>query len=140
MGKPTICIGKNKTKTKTVTAKLISAFVFATRIVQFLFYLNPKFQASSSFLCLYKLICVGPVRKPHCWFSHEAAQMILIIQVFIDVCKPSQQFFGNLGHSHSFLSTKPMLWRNQNVLFYNKTLECQMPNPKPLFLGPTLIL
>ena len=32
------------------TAKLISAFVFATRIVQFLFYLNPKFQASSSFL------------------------------------------------------------------------------------------
>ena len=33
-----------------VTAKLISAFIFATRIVQFLFYLNPKFQASSSFL------------------------------------------------------------------------------------------
>ena len=33
-----------------VTAKLISAFVFATRIVQFLFYLNSKFQASSSFL------------------------------------------------------------------------------------------
>ena len=34
-----------------VTAKLICAFVFATRIVQFLFYLNPKFLASSSFLC-----------------------------------------------------------------------------------------
>ena len=33
-------------KTK-VTAQLISAFVFATRIVQFLFFLNPKFQASS---------------------------------------------------------------------------------------------
>ena len=30
-----------------VTAKLISAFVFATRIVQFLFFLNPKFQAAS---------------------------------------------------------------------------------------------
>ena len=29
-----------------VTAKLISAFVFATRIVHFLFLLNPKFQAS----------------------------------------------------------------------------------------------
>ena len=42
---------------------------------QFLFYLNPKFQASSSFLCLYRLVCVGPVRKPHCWFSHEAAHM-----------------------------------------------------------------
>ena len=30
--------------------KLISAFVFATQIVHFLFFLNPKFQASSSFL------------------------------------------------------------------------------------------
>ena len=54
-------------------SKLISAFVFATRIVQLLFYLNPKFQASSSFLCLYRPVCIGPVRKPHCWFSHEAA-------------------------------------------------------------------
>ena len=33
-----------------VTAKLISAFVFATRIVQSLFFLNPKFQASSLLL------------------------------------------------------------------------------------------
>ena len=33
-----------------VTAKQISAFVFATLIVQFLFYLNPKFHASGSFL------------------------------------------------------------------------------------------
>ena len=32
---------------KTVTVKLISAFVFATRIVQFLYLLNPKFPASS---------------------------------------------------------------------------------------------
>ena len=37
-----------KTKTQisfAVTAKLISAFVFATRIVQLLFYLNPEFHA-----------------------------------------------------------------------------------------------
>ena len=33
-----------------VTAKLISAFVFATGIVQFLFYLNPKFKLSSFLL------------------------------------------------------------------------------------------
>ena len=39
-----------KTKTQisfAVTAKLISAFVFATWIVQYLFFLNTKFQASS---------------------------------------------------------------------------------------------
>ena len=64
-----------------VTAKLISAFVFATRIVQFLFYLNPKFQASSSFLCLYRPVCVGPVRKPHCWFSHEEAHLLCRFKV-----------------------------------------------------------
>ena len=56
-----------------VNAKLISAFVFATRIAHFLFILNPKVQASSLILCLYSLICVRPGRKPHCWFSHAAA-------------------------------------------------------------------
>ena len=33
-----------------VTAQLISTFVFSTRIVQFLFFLNLKFQASSHIL------------------------------------------------------------------------------------------
>ena len=55
--------------------KLISAFVFATLIVLSLFFLNLKFQASSSFLCFYKSVCVGPVRKPHCLFFHEAAHL-----------------------------------------------------------------
>ena len=48
-----------KTKTQisfAVTAKLIITFVFTTRIVQILFYLNQKFQASSSFLCLYRFV------------------------------------------------------------------------------------
>ena len=71
MGKPTICIGENKGADQLRG----NAFVFATRIVQFLLYLTPKFQASSSFLCLYRPVCVGPVRKPHCWFSHEVAQI-----------------------------------------------------------------
>ena len=75
MGKPTICIDKNKDADQLRGNREISAFVFATRIVQFLFYLNPKFQAASSFLCLYRPVCVGPVRKPHCWFSHEVAKM-----------------------------------------------------------------
>ena len=70
-----------KTKTQNsfaVTAKLISAFVFATRIVQSLYFLNTKFHASSCFLCLYSPVCVGPVRKPHCWFSHEAAHLFAL--------------------------------------------------------------
>ena len=47
-----------------VTAKLISAFVFATQIVQSIHFLNPKFQAYSHFLWLYSQVCVGPGRKP----------------------------------------------------------------------------
>ena len=58
-----------------VTAKLISAFVFTTRIVQFLFFLNPKFQASSHFLRQHRPVCVIPVRKPHCWLSYRMAHI-----------------------------------------------------------------
>ena len=77
MGKTTICICENKgaDQLRSNCEARISAFVFATRIVHSLFFLNPKFQASSSFLCLYRSVCVGPVRKPHCWFSHEAAHL-----------------------------------------------------------------
>ena len=46
-----------------VTAQLISTFVFAIWIVQSLFYLNPKFQASSHLLWLYSPVCVDPGRK-----------------------------------------------------------------------------
>ena len=47
-----------------VTAKLISAFVFATRIVQTLFFLNLKFQASSHLLWLNRPVCAGPGQNP----------------------------------------------------------------------------
>ena len=47
-----------------MTAKLISSFVFATRIVQSLSYLNPKFKTSSHPLWVYSLVCVRPGRKP----------------------------------------------------------------------------
>ena len=57
-----------KTKTQisfTGTAKLISTFVFATRLVHFLYYLNPKFEGSSHLLGLHSLVYVGPLsRKP----------------------------------------------------------------------------
>ena len=45
-------------------AKLISAFVFATRIVQSLYFLNPKFRASSHLLWLHSPVCVRPGRNP----------------------------------------------------------------------------
>ena len=59
-----------------VAAKLISTFVFATRIVQFLYFLNTKFPVSSHLLCLYSPVSVEHVWKPHCWFSHEVAHLL----------------------------------------------------------------
>ena len=52
----------------------ISIFDFATQIVQSLFYLYSKFQASSLLLCLYRTVCVGPGRKPQRPFlSHRGS-------------------------------------------------------------------
>ena len=45
-------------------AQLISASDFVIRIVQSLYYLNPKFQASIHLLWLYRPVCVGLGRKP----------------------------------------------------------------------------
>ena len=85
-----------------VTAKLISALVFAIRIVQFLYFINPKFQASSHLLCLYSSVCGGPVRKSHCWFPHAAAQLLLdsmskedamiLMKIISDVLEPMAMY------------------------------------------------
>ena len=67
-----------KTKTQisfAVTAKLISAFVISTWIVQYLYFLSTKFQASSHLQWLHSMVCVRPGQNPHCWFSHVAAHI-----------------------------------------------------------------
>ena len=58
MRKPFFCICKNKRQ------HAVSTFVFATRIVQSLYFLNTKFQASSHLLWLYSPVCAGSGRKP----------------------------------------------------------------------------
>ena len=65
-----------------VTAKLISTFAFATRIEQFLFFLNLKFQASNHLLRLYRPVCVGPGQKPQRpVFSRRSSNGMLPIKV-----------------------------------------------------------
>ena len=56
-----------------------------SRIVQFLFYLNPNFQASNLLLCLYRLSCIRPGWKPKlldflCKSSHTMS--VIILRVF----------------------------------------------------------
>ena len=62
-----------------VTAKVISAFVFATRIVQSIYFLNPKIQASIHLLGLYSPVFVGP--GPEDRFSHNEAQFQLFLSL-----------------------------------------------------------
>ena len=61
MRKPAFCICENK---EADQLKLISAFVFTTYLVQFLYLLNTKFQASSHLLLLHSQVCVRPGQKP----------------------------------------------------------------------------
>ena len=63
----TVFLAYAKTKWQisfVVIAQLTSAFAFATQIVQTLYFLITKFQASSHLLELYSLVCVEPGRKP----------------------------------------------------------------------------
>ena len=66
----------------TVTGKLISAFVFAAGIALFIFFLNPKFQASSFCGCADRFV-LDLVGNPEDRFSCVMAQMVLqIVQLF----------------------------------------------------------
>ena len=118
MRKPRICICEIKV---AVTAYLTNAFVFATRMVQFLYFLNTKFPASSYLLCLHRPICVGPVRKPHYWFSHEAAHLYLFKETLAFCTFPNKlQYLMRLmfivGVKYSFLSSNciVLLYINRN--------------------------
>ena len=91
---PAFCICKNKgadhlrgnREADQLTAKLISAFVFATRIVQSLYFLNPKFQASIYLLWRYSPVCVRPDRKPRRpVFSQSENQTLATSCLFIVV-------------------------------------------------------
>ena len=63
---------------------MISAFVFATQIVQSLYFLNPKFQAYIHLLLPYSLVCVGPGRKPRRpVFSQRGSNILLTCYIFI---------------------------------------------------------
>ena len=75
MEKPTTCIGENKDTDQlrgNREADQLLCFRYSDSTIPLLF------QASSSFLRLYRPVCVRPVRKPHCWFSHEAAHLFTV--------------------------------------------------------------
>ena len=76
MRKPAFCLCENKDADQLRSNYAADQrLVFAIRIAQSLYYLNPKFQASNHLLWLYSLVCVKPGRKPGDQFSHNEAHM-----------------------------------------------------------------
>ena len=70
-------LNMRKHRRRSVIAQLISAFVFATYIVQSILFLNPKFQVCTSHrLLLCSPVCVGPDRNPEVRFTRDAVRQI----------------------------------------------------------------
>ena len=65
MRNPAFCICENKdADQQRSNGAADQRLCFAIRVVQCLYYLYQKFQASSHILWLYSPVCVGPGRKP----------------------------------------------------------------------------
>ena len=71
---PHVCLCENKGADHLCEAD--QHLVFATWIVQVLFFLNPIFSVFSHLLCLYSWVCVGPGQKPKERFCRVAAHYI----------------------------------------------------------------
>ena len=117
MRKPDFCLCENKGADQLRGDREADhAFVFATRIVQFLF-LNPKFQASSLLLRLYSPVCVGPGRKsrrpvfsrrgsncnyPHTLYRNCRIQAVILCRAFGHVV-PNNSCFTTGSYMSFFL-------------------------------------
>ena len=62
--KPAFCIRENKDADQLRGNREADQRLCFRYIVQFLYFLNPKFQASNHLMWLYSLVCVGPGWKP----------------------------------------------------------------------------
>ena len=89
----TYILHMRKQRRRPVTAQLISAFVFTSKIVQFVFFLNPNFQAPNHLLWLYSSVCFGPGRKPRRQvFSCRGSIYLRTNDLSRDVRKPTFWF------------------------------------------------
>ena len=105
MRKPAFSYAKTKTQISfAVTAKLISAFVLATRIEQFLYFIYTKFQASSHLVLLYSLIYVGPGRKPRRPVFSQRGSYTYILRLYMMILVPVLHFSNPLSSSRSSCS------------------------------------
>ena len=107
-----------------VTEKLISAFVFTTWIVQFLYFLNPKFSVSSHLQCLYSSVCVRPGQKPYCCFFPRGG-LGISFTVLLGFCSDCYLTLACLCEVKQF--SRIYIWLSNVVLhrgYLNFSVEC----------------
>ena len=95
-----------------VTAKLINVFIFATRIVQLLFFLNPKFPVSNSF-CDCTAGFVSDLVEPQIvgFLTHR---LILFREVYTFILKPRShgQICSRMFVAEKYGRVNTILWRS----------------------------
>ena len=77
MRKTTICICENKGTDQLCSnceADQCLCFRYMDSTIPLLS--KSKISILYHLLCLYRPVCVRTVRKPHCWFSHDAAHIV----------------------------------------------------------------
>ena len=82
MRKPTFCICKNKDAdqlrgNREADQRLCFRYTDST----ILLLSKPEISASSHLLLLHSLVYVGLGQKPECWFSHDAAHIVVVYVV-----------------------------------------------------------
>ena len=119
MRKPAFCIyAKTKMQIScAVTAQLISAFVFAIRILQSLYYINLKFQASGHLLWLYSPVCVGPGPK-----SRRPAHIITLEYLASNASTEPYTFFQAVNPNFFTLITS-----SKSAIISLRTLRHSIP-------------
>ena len=108
MGKPTICIGENKDADQlrgNREADQRLCFRYSDSTIHLLL------KSSSSFLCLYRPVCVGPVRKPQthvhsasftCKHRHTSIMLLLSLYTSIVLLLSTGTSKHRHVHSSSF--------------------------------------
>ena len=118
MRKPVFCICENKD-----ADQLRSAFVFTTRIVQSLYFLNPKFQASSHHCGCTARFVWDLVGNPEDRFSHNETHIIRALVEWLEE-EEQQQELHRHHHHHQQQSRDDV---DKNFFWYYLSLVVRNP-------------
>ena len=140
MRNPVFCICDNKSIQIICTAsvQLISAFVFATWLLQFLYFLHLKYQVPSDLLGLHSRFVLGLIRNPEDRFSRDEAHIKPFHEILYEPRYEKTGFLHMRKQRHrsatwivqSFFYLNPKFQASSHLLWLY-SLVCVRPGRKP---------